>query len=114
MAQDVANHLRVDAGIDLPSRVTVAKHMCTKYKCVDSGLASIETDALTDGTAGEWRVGYCRVQENSPRLDVRWTFCLKVDSQRLGHWRARGGRSAPRMRGEATQLAKSQRNRLVV
>ena len=87
MAQDVANHLRVDAGIDLPGRVTVAKHMCTKYKCVDSGLASIETDALTDGTAGEWRVGYCRVQENSPRLDVRWTFCLKVDSQRLGHWR---------------------------
>src|SRR5437879_12487859 len=84
MAQDVANHLRVDAGIDLPSRVTVAKHMCTKYKCVDSGLARIATDALTDRTAGEWRVGHSGCQEHPPRRHASWAFCLQRERQRLG------------------------------
>ena len=52
MAQNVADHLRVGADVNLSGRVTVAKHMRTKYGHIDSGLASIVTDTMADAAAG--------------------------------------------------------------
>jgi hypothetical protein len=53
MTQNVADHLWIRTGVDLPGRVTVTEGVRANHVSVDADSMCVLTDAMTNGTAGE-------------------------------------------------------------
>ncbi len=87
MAQNVADYLRIGAGINLSACVTVPECVGANDIRGNSGATSIKTNAMSYAAACERIVRYVHTQENSTRNSVTWALIIKVGGKRPCHWR---------------------------
>ena len=81
MAQNVADHLHVGSGVNLPAGMAVTEGVSANHRGGHSGSTGVQTDAMTNGAAGDRLVWHSRRQKNPPRLSVGRTFRLKIGRQ---------------------------------
>ena len=82
MSQDLADHLEVRSGIDLPARVAVPKRVGPDHLRYNTCLPCIEPDAMSNGPTGYGLVGHPLTQEHASDALRWWSLPTQVRGQR--------------------------------
>lgn len=82
MTQNIAEDFEVRATVDLSAGVTVAKHMCSKRRCLDPGETGVKANPMADGAACKRFMRQPCVQEDQPSFGMTWPFKLKIGGKR--------------------------------